>query len=208
MKKKCKRCGKEIEKKFVYCPYCGYRQKEPDGLLDEIDEFPSSLGFFNFDRIFTELMKQIDKQIEEIDKQIRPTEEFGRGISIKINFDGDMPKVRIEKLGEKLEGKTGEIKDKEEKILKKIPRIEKGIEKLPREEAKTKIKRLGDVIIYEINLPGIKSIDNVEIKKLENSIEIKAIGKDKVYFRLIPIALPIYKYQLKNEVLYIYFKQI
>ncbi len=195
MKKKCKKCNKEIEKKFIYCPYCGYRQKEPDGLLDEIDEFsmPVSFGFFNLDKIFLDLMRQIDKQMEEIDKQIKPD---GKGISIRISFEGESPKISVEKLRGK--------EEKEKKILKEIPEIEK----LPREEAKTKIKRLGDVIIYEISLPGIKSIDNVEIKKLENSIEIKAIGKEKVYFKLIPISLPILKYQLKNEVLYIYFKPI
>jgi BMFP domain-containing protein YqiC len=199
MKKKCKKCGKEIERNFVYCPYCGYRQKEPDGLLDEIEEFsmPIPFGFFNFDKIFKDLMRQIDEQMREIDKQIKP--QMNRGISIKISFDGETPKINIEKIGKE---KKKELEDK--KILKEIPEIEK----LPREEAKTKIKRLRDFIIYEIDLPGIKSIDDVEIKKLENSIEIKAIGKDKVYFKLIPISLPIVKYYFKDEVLYIYFQSI
>ncbi|MEM2772259.1 MAG: hypothetical protein QXR88_00180, partial [Candidatus Pacearchaeota archaeon] len=97
---------------------------------------------------------------------------------------------------------------KEEKIKRIKDESLKNIEKLPREEAKYKIKRLGNVIIYEINLPGVKSLDDIEIKKLENSIEIKAIGKDKVYFKLIPINLPIYKYELKKDKLIIHFTQI
>ncbi|MEM2768548.1 MAG: hypothetical protein QXL50_01315, partial [Candidatus Pacearchaeota archaeon] len=127
--------------------------------------------------------------------------EKPKGISIKITFTNQgIPNIDIIKPEKK------EIK--EEKIKRIKDESLKNIEKLPREEAKYKIKRLGNVIIYEINLPGVKSLDDIEIKKLENSIEIKAIGKDKVYFKLIPINLPIYKYELKKDKLIIHFTQI
>ncbi|MEM4648056.1 MAG: hypothetical protein QXO12_01975 [Candidatus Pacearchaeota archaeon] len=206
-KKKCKNCNKEIDKKFNYCPYCGTKQKEPDGLLDEIEEKIPIINFGfsgilkDFNKIANEIIRQMDEEMKKIDKRIPIENEKPKGISIKITFTNQgIPNIDIIKPEKK------EIK--EEKIKRIKDESLKNIEKLPREEAKYKIKRLGNVIIYEINLPGVKSLDDIEIKKLENSIEIKAIGKDKVYFKLIPINLPIYKYELKKEKLIIHFTQI
>lgn len=231
----CKNCGKKIEKSFVYCPYCGFRQKEPDGLLDEIEEmerqpslhslpsFPSSFPFFgNFNKIFRNLIANIEREMEKVDKEIKPIKSTklpvargARGISIKIQMNGGEPKIAITRFGEeKKEEKESEVKKeiKGETGIKREIGMQKDIsekleklEKFPREEAKTKIKRLSDVIIYEISLPGVKDIRDVVIKKLENSIEIKAIAKDKIYFKLIPVALSIMKYELKKEKLFIYF---
>ena len=78
--------------------------------------------------------------------------------------------------------------------------------KLPRKEPETKVRRLTDKIIYEINLPGVKSLKNITVNKLENSIEIKAISKDRAYFKLIPIALPLIRYYLKKESLFLELK--
>ena len=48
-------------------------------------------------------------------------------------------------------------------------------------------------------MPGIKSIKDISIIKLENSIELKAISKNKAYFKLIPINLPITNYGILKE---------
>jgi len=213
-KKKCQNCGKRIERDFEYCPYCGYKQKKADGLLDEIEDLmkPKAIDlgfgglFGSFNKIIENLVKQMEEEIKKIDKEIKPIEpnklKRSPGISIRINFSGGTPKITIR------EGKKEkEIEEIKERKIRKIKDIDlKKLEKLPREEAKTKIKRLSNAIIYEISLPGVKKLDDIEIRKLENSIEIKAIGKDKIYFKLIPIALPILKYELKKEKLYIYFK--
>ncbi len=41
--------------------------------------------------------------------------------------------------------------------------------------------------------------------KLENSIEIKAITKDKAYFKIIPLNLPIINYNILKEKLILEF---
>ena len=60
--------------------------------------------------------------------------------------------------------------------------------KIPKftEEPETKIERSGKNQIINIRLPGVKHED-IEVKRLENSIEIKAFTGDKAYFKLIPI---------------------
>jgi HSP20 family molecular chaperone IbpA len=54
------------------------------------------------------------------------------------------------------------------------------------EEPETKIERKGNRQTINIKLPGVKKED-IEIKRLENSIEIKAFTGDKAYFKLIPV---------------------
>jgi len=71
--------------------------------------------------------------------------------------------------------------------------------KMPKKEPETIVRRLSDRIIYEISVPGVKNIKDVIINKLQNSIEIKAFAKDKVYFKLLPVSLPIKKYKIEDE---------
>ncbi|MEM4318636.1 MAG: zinc ribbon domain-containing protein [Candidatus Pacearchaeota archaeon] len=211
---KCIKCGKEIEKKFKYCPYCGTKQLKGN-LLDDVEDlmnkesFGFGFPFTSFNRMIKDLANQIEREMTKFDEEIKTkkTSPLGRkGISIKISFsNGSGPGVVIENIGEERGGKV----DKNSKEIKKIKEINKKVtafETLPREEAKTKVKRLSDRIIYEIQLNGVKSLDDVEIKQLENTTEVKAIAKDKIYFKLIPIVLPIINYELKGSKLYIYFK--
>ena len=74
----------------------------------------------------------------------------------------------------------------------------KRFSELPKKEPKTNVKRLSNTVIYEINLPGVKSSEDLSIVKLENSIEIKAVAKDKAYFKLLPINLTIIDYELEK----------
>lgn len=220
--KPCPGCGKKISKKYGFCPYCGFNfEKEQDerdyGMLGKDDNFPD-FGIkmpFGFDKIFSTLMKQMDKQFQQIDKEMG--KEFGQekmpkikpsGISISISTSsGESPKIRINGLNPQMKI----IEGKPEKPVKIVqPEISneqmKKLAKLPREEAETTVRRLSSKIIYEISLPGVKSLKDVFINRLENSIEIKAFSQDKIYVKLIPINLPILNYNLEEEKLILEFK--
>jgi len=54
-------------------------------------------------------------------------------------------------------------------------------------EPKTEVKHLGYKDVIEIHLPGVKSMRDIQITQLEQSIEIKARVGDKLYFKLLPI---------------------
>jgi len=71
-----------------------------------------------------------------------------------------------------------------EKNSKKFSQLEKV-------EPSTNIKRIENKIFYELALPGVKDFEDVSIVKLEGSIELRAIGKNKAYFKIIPISLEI-----------------
>jgi len=100
--------------------------------------------------------------------------------------------------GQKIDPETlGKIE--EEKPLKKISKLfneekRKKLNSLPEKEPKTLVRRLSNKVLYEMEIPGVDSIDDVSINQLEDSIEIKAISSKKAYKKLIPISLPIKHY--------------
>ena len=227
-KKTCRRCGKKIEKGFSYCPHCGFslidkeREQKDYGFLGKDDfiepffqepKLPFGLNF-----VFKNLIKEMDKQFRELDKQIgiEKKEEFkkltedkdaimkkgGLSINISSSSENGIPVIRVKSFGN-----IPELREEEKKIkqLAKQPKIEinkeqaKKLAKLPRQEAESKVRRLSGKVIYEIEIPGVKNLKDVFVNELENSIEIKAFSKDKAYFKFLPVALPLLKYALKKE---------
>jgi hypothetical protein len=215
--KKCKRCARKIDKDFGFCPYCGFNIKREEeernfGFLGREDNFSPDLNIgmpFGLNRLFSSLLKQIDSQFKQLDKEIG--KEFkeekerkpiiSRGISISISTSNNKkPEIKVSGFGPGY-GKLIPIEPM--KTIKTKPSITeeeaRKLSKLPREEASTSVRRLSNKLIYEINLPNINSIKDVIINKLENSIEIKAFSKDKVYFKLLPVKLPLLNYKLEKE---------
>ncbi len=227
--KKCKRCARKIKKDFEFCPYCGldFRgerriKKEQDfGLLGREDslfgrELPNvNMNLpFGFNGLFNSLLKEVDKQFREIDKEIVNDQERvektrrlsnSNGISISISTGtGKQPEIKVETFGKEFDKMK---KEKEVKIENKITEEQaRKISKLPKKEAETQVRRLSNKIIYEISLPGINNLKDVVINKLENSVEIKAFSEKTAYFKLLPINLPILNYSLKDSKLIIEFR--
>ncbi len=220
LRKKCPKCGKRIKKDFSFCPNCGFNFREEFderdyGLLGKNDDF-EDLGIklpMGFNMLFKNLVKGLDKQFRELDKMskqdigdIRDLNEFGKfkpirkGFSISINSSGEKPFIKINEIGK--EAKVKEIREEISKAnIKKRQKSIKKMAGLPREEAETKVRRLSNKIVYEIELPGVKSINDIIINKLENSIEIKALAKNKVLVKLLPVNFPIIGYNLDKELL-------
>lgn len=145
--------------------------------------------------------KETKKEIIHEGKKIGNVKEFtfpgGHGFSIQINLSGTPNALTLETENDNEEKKEREKSKKgERKITEKEA---KRLAALPRQEPETKVRRLSDKVIYEISLPGVKNQKDVIINKLQNSIEIKAFTKDKAYFKLIPLGLPIKNYKLVDE---------
>ena len=160
---------------------------------------------FPFNTIFKQLTKQVEKELRNMDSEI-PTfdesqskkvsnQQMPMGISISISSSGGQPRINVQELGKSkaplkaVKDNIPEIKLSEEQLTK--------LSKLPKEEPETSVRRLTNKIIYEINLPGVED-KNLIITRLQNSIEIKAFTKDKAFFKLIPVALPILNSELKD----------
>ena len=207
-KKKCKKCGKKIDEKFSFCPNCGNRinseNDEDFGMLGKNDFMPLADEIklpFGFNAIFNSLMKNLSREFEEQLKgnipQGQPKNLKKDGISISIStFGNGAPKIKVSPMGNQRieQEKTAERIKKNNFTKEKI----KKFSELKREEPKTNIRRLSNKLVYEIEMPGVKTIEDVSISQLENSIEIKAIGEKKAYAKIIPINLPIKNYDLSE----------
>lgn len=204
-KKTCKKCGEKISGKFNFCPYCGdYTSDQPSedwGMLGKEDSIPaqtlSSNNLFGgisgkmLNKMLGSAMKMLEKEFKE---EMRPNSN---------NFELYVNGKRISP--ENIKVTRGPLQKPVKEPVKKFqPNIFskealKKFSKLPKKEPETNVRRLSNKVIYEVNVPGVTSIKDILINKLENSIEIKAIGKDKAYRKLIPIDLPLQRYKLEGQ---------
>jgi len=200
-KKKCSNCKKKIEKNYDFCPYCGKNliKKEDYGLLGKNDFDENNMNLFGgslIEKLFNSAINIFEKQIKQISKQpnfqnpnLINNPNFRlviNGKEIKINQNKNSPTRNQNNLP------SQNIELKKEISTEKANQFAK----LPKEEPTSKIKRIEGRLIYEISIPGVENIEDILINKLENSIEIKALSKDKVYSKNLNINLPIKGYRL------------
>lgn len=181
--KRCPSCDATLSPDWSFCPSCG----EPLSECKRETVFP---GFIGFGDIF----KQMDRQMAEMDKLFAQPMKVprlvmrpgGSGISISITSGtGQKPNISVRTFGgaKKLEpqikqqlgfgGTVQEVVGKPKAATR--PRVT--------EEPEMKVRREGSNVIYEIDLPGVTE-KNIEIRRLPNSIEIRAVAGSKLYFKL------------------------
>jgi HSP20 family molecular chaperone IbpA len=206
-KKRCPKCEREVKEDWEFCPYCGYSLKEKYREERFFEEFES---FGDFNRIF----ERIEREFEEMFKmpvfripKIRVSSPGVSGISITIHSrTGMKPKIEVKTYGDykkfepEIKKRLG-IRVPVEEVEEEKPRVEREVKVT--EEAETEVKTLGNKMIISVKLPGVESEDDIEIKRLEESLEIKAFAGDKAYFTLIPLpgTASIVKKEFKNGVL-------
>ena len=187
-KKVCGNCGEKIRTECKYCPNCGEYAERGEKTFDDMN------------RYFKDMFHGVDKEFERIDKLFSQTAKSpkvtfrlpgGGGISVTIvSSSGMKPKVNVKTYGnyKQLEPEikrklvpVGGHEMQEERTVnhRETPRIT--------EEPAIDMKDAGAKTIVRLKLPGVKNKDDIEIRKLEQSIEVRAFAGDKAYFKLIPM---------------------
>ncbi len=201
---KCEVCSSKVNEKYSFCPYCGTNLIDEEAELKEFgmlgrsdlkeSEIPinpmMNLGITDklIGSLMNSLMKNLDKQFKEMEKtEIR---SFPNGIKIRIG-----PPVPMQQ--QKKETQTKKAISSEQLQKMSI---------LPRATAKSNVRRLSNKVVYELNIPGIESPEDVFVSKTESGYEIKVIGNKKVYINNIAIDLPIKGYSIDNNKLLVEFK--
>lgn len=190
IKKKCPSCARKIERSFAYCPYCGgsikrAKNREDYGLLGKSDfeEFDDLKLPFGMERIISSLIKQLERSLGE--------RKGHDGFQIKISTG--FPSER-------------KVLKEKSKVIKKKPITKEEFERrihLPKIEASSKMKRLGDSIIYEIGVPGVKMIEDVVLTRLASGIEVRAYSDKVCYVKFIPVDTDVIRYYIKGEKLFL-----
>ena len=222
-KKKCPKCNKKIEKSYDFCPHCGknFKSENDDkdfGFLGKNDftenNEPLGIGGSFMNKIINKSMKELPTIMKSMEEQMNSEiQNPNNNPNQKPNFPNSNMKIKFMVNGKEVplnqsKQQTPFQQDKPQKIQSKPVSEEKiqQISKLPRKEPKTIMKRLSGKLVYELSVPGVKDIQDIFINKLENSIEVKAITKNKVYSKTININLPVLRYSLIKELLILEFQ--
>lgn len=218
---KCVNCKSELHEEFSFCPYCGISliNKEEEmkkyGLLgkNEFEDRTSAntmlaqegFGFSDkiFSSLFNSVMKSMEKQMRNMDKEmasnmsnaeIRP---IPNGFSIRIGPGvkqrQHMPQKPVQ------QRQTSQRRGPTQEQLKRIS-------SLPKTSAKSNVKRLGNKIVYELGMEGVKSADDIFLSKLEKGYEVKALGDKQVYVNTIPLDLPVKTFRIEKDKISFEFK--
>ncbi len=200
-KKKCGECSSPIEEDWEFCPRCGELLEAEDLFEDVFDDMEKRFG--NMERLF---------QFPEISFQ-KGSDSGGISISI-VSGTGIEPKVSIQT--------SGKFRELEPEIRKQFgitaakPTVQNRMETKQRkvkfektEEPEMKVKKGKNEISYTISLPGIVSVRSVDVKKLPNSIEIRAAAGNKLYFKLfeVPEGFSLMEKSFKDRALFLTLKR-
>lgn len=197
-KKKCENCDEKLKNAHNFCPNCGIQLKEGSqnwGMLGRKDtekvepQMPKLFGGGISGGIMNKMLGNAMKMLEkEMQKEMKGQNKIPR-TRVKLMLNGKEITPNIQHIKQ----------DRNSTKILPIEFSENNLKKWTnknKEEPKTNLKRMGDNIQYEMEVPGVQSIKDVSIIKLEKSLEVKAIAKEKAYQKIIPIDLPLKKFTL------------
>jgi len=216
--KKCPKCNHKIGKGCDFCSSCGTNLKsnlheEDYGLLGKNDlvkerepDFLEGLGLggLPIGKILRGAMKELPSVMKMLEKQM---EDFSNDSAKKPKQDKSNLNVQFFVNGKKVEPVTNNnnpqnlqgaerIQNKPKEISKEKMKM---LAKFPKVEPKSEIRRLSGRVIYNLHIPGVKDREDIFINQLESSIEIKALGEDKVYSKTLKLNLPLIGYELIKD---------
>ncbi len=192
----CENCGEKMERGWGFCPKCGFKLSRFLGPFGDI--------FSKVRKEMEGMNRLFEKDIEAMDispffkprgKVIRINAPMGSGFSIKIvQSTGREPQVSVKTFGnvrkEDLERQIQQQLGVKPAVRQEAPaevKAEGSKIKIPAitEEPKTHIKRSDGRVLVDIEMPGVKSERDIEIREFESSVEVKAVAGEKAYFKIL-----------------------
>lgn len=215
----CPKCNKKISKNYAFCPICGHNLKKnqkkddygmlgKDDLEEEIPELFTGFGGKIMNKMLNNAIRMMEKEMQknmEMQRKITSPKQQGIKTNFELYINGkkvnpENIKITQHPLSQGTQQRTIK-KESSKKNLRNIAFSQENknaFSKLEKKEPKTSIRRFSNKIIYEIEVPDVESIEKVSINQLENSIEIRAIGKKTGYEKIIPLNFPISSYELSE----------
>jgi hypothetical protein len=167
----CPNCGARVDSSWRYCPSCGGELQ-----LDFFEDF-----FQEFNRKMRKMTGAIDHNFEAFDAKPMFAPTAG-GFTLRVTRrNAEKPKVEVRTFGNvRPEDVTRQLQNAGMPAKRALP-------SKPFSEPQTKMTTEGGRAVIEMSLPKIESLKDIEIAKLESSIEVRAYGKEQGYFKIIAI---------------------
>jgi HSP20 family molecular chaperone IbpA len=198
LKKRCNSCAEKVDRKFNYCPHCGASFKASKnnrdfGMLgrdDSEERIQEDMRLpFGMEKMVGSLIRQLEKQMNNLDLG----EGQGMPKGIKIRVARGPPMRQISKVPEKRRIVETFVSPEENERRISLPKV----------NAESKVRRLADSIIYEIEAPGIRKKEDVVLTELATGLEIKAYSDKKCYVKFIPLKVEVARYSVGAEKVFI-----
>lgn len=205
----CPRCHERIAENWSFCPRCGARLPSSSGPAGKPDQTAFTEMFKDIQKQLEEALRsQMDGNIEFVNLKPGFSEKgspFRSGVfrvkitrngdgppTIDIKAFGDVDEKLVEKMNEALRAKAAAEKaaqhastEEETVELEEEPPEIRNVSGYS--EPETETTWAGDHLIVDLNLPGVKGMEDISIKKLEESIEVRAFAGNKGYFKILSI---------------------
>lgn len=195
-----------MDNSWSFCPGCGAKAGG-----DPRDDMGRDL----FSQIFNQMKPglddfgQMDKMMDSMMRNMKALDlspffrsgarpmTSGGGFSVRIeNSPGQKPKVSVQTFGSVpkdavkiMQGSRpvqpparskAELKPEQKRPIQKPMHLPSVIE-----EPKTDVRSEAGKVMVSMELPGVDSREKVQICELESSVEVKAVSKDKAYFKIL-----------------------
>lgn len=206
---KCPNCGKDIGKVHSFCPFCGARLRRKSLFEDIFSRFNREMS--QMEKQSRHMDRMFEKQFEAFDITPFFRAPKGKGFTIKIIQKGrEKPEVSVQTFGNVDKEKVARQVREQFQLGKPIkitlgpqvpakaaqrpaPERPKTLQEMrppapaPKvtEEPKTEVKKTDGRVTVNMELPGVKSEKDIEVRDLEQSVEVKALAGDKAYFKIL-----------------------
>ena len=167
---RCKVCNRELEEEWRYCPHCG--TKRGSHIPKPPFSFVESLNTLDLvEKIFADISNK-----NEGKKGRKTARLAGFGVFITTQ-PGEEADTDLEEFSF-VEEQPAEQTDQGKKARVRPP---------PRfvREPETRVEMRGDKLVLRMDVPGIKSVEDVETYAGSESLEVKAYAGDMAYFKVI-----------------------
>ena len=140
---------------------------------------------FGMEKIMGSLVKQLERQMGN---NLNNGQGIPKEISIRIAKGNPQMRQAIQGAPKTIREPV-KISDKEANRRMNLPKV----------EVESKVRRLSDTIIYEIETPGVRKREDVVLTELATGIEVRAYSSDKCYIKFIPLKVEITGYYVREE---------
>jgi len=199
----CWNCKKPVKKDFKFCPHCGVELNVNDkkqGLQASNQDFASVELPRNL-KIMTKIAERLLGKdfIQQLDRYIS---DFMSNAEPGKDFHFTIKAVRL--TPEQLKALKQGSERQDHNIERSLKLNDKKINGKKVLTPKTRVRRLADSIIYELETPKAEK-SKLQIHSTSNGVEILIPCKDCVFVKQIPVPLDVKSYRFEKDKLIIEF---
>lgn len=129
------------------------------------------------------------RDIEAVDLTPFFKKKHGSGFTVKIvSGSGMEPKVEVNTFGDVNKNELEKQVEKQLGVQHKEPQQPKRrlfSRTKTTEEPRAEVRNLGDRVVVELEVPGVKDEKDIDIVEHEASVEVRAVAGKKAYFKIL-----------------------